>query len=171
VLINQGIHQVDLLLYLIGAVEEVIAYWQLGALHKIESEDSISALLRYSCGATGVIQASTSLWPGYPERVEISGTKGTAIITGDKLTTWDVRDDTGEEAPIARSNDSGASSSPMAISVVSFERQFVDFEESCRANRQPLCSGIDGLRALQLVRSIYESCIQNRKIDISPEVI
>jgi UDP-N-acetyl-2-amino-2-deoxyglucuronate dehydrogenase len=80
-LINQGIHQVDLLLYLIGVVDEVFGYWQLGGLHPIESEDSVSALLRYSRGATGVIQASTALWPGYPERLEISGTKGTAIIT------------------------------------------------------------------------------------------
>ena len=57
------------------------AYWQLGALHKIESEDVIIALLRYGNGATGVIQASTAFWPGYTERLEIHGTKG----TGDHL--------------------------------------------------------------------------------------
>ena len=89
-LINQGIHQVDLLLYLIGAVDEAFANWQLGAMHRIGSEDSISALLHYSSGVTGVIQAPTSLWPGYPESLEIHGTKGIAIITGDKLTTWDL---------------------------------------------------------------------------------
>ena len=49
-------------------------------------------LLRYESGATGVIQASTAFWPGYTERIEIHGTKGTAIISGDKLTTWDVRE-------------------------------------------------------------------------------
>ncbi len=165
-LINQGIHQVDLLLYLIGAVNQVVGYWQLGGLHNIESEDSISALLRYSCGATGVIQASTALWPGYPERLEISGTKGTAIITGDNLTAWDVQNDTGEAAPIAPQPASGASSSPMAISVVSFERQFLEFGEACKAGRRPSCSGVDGYHALQIVRSIYDSCIQNQAIDI-----
>jgi predicted dehydrogenase len=92
-LVNQGIHQIDLLLYLIGPVRVVSGYWQLGALHKIESEDVVSALMRYAGGATGVIQASTALWPGYPERLEISGTRGTAIVTGDKLTAWDVQDD------------------------------------------------------------------------------
>ena len=166
-LINQGIHQADLLLYLVGAVDQVFGYWQLGALHQIESEDSLSALLHYSAGATGVIQASTSLWPGYPERLEIHGTMGTAILTGDKLTTWDVRNDPGDMSPIARQWDSGASD-PMAISIVSIERQLLDFGESCRTGRPPSCSGADGFRALQLVQSIYQSCREKEKVDIVP---
>ena len=67
--------------------------WQLGALHRIESEDVVNAVVRYASGATGVIQASTAFWPGYPERTEFHGTKGTAVISGDKLTTWDVEND------------------------------------------------------------------------------
>ncbi len=98
-LISQAIHQVDVLLHLMGAVDEVFGYWQLGGTHAIESEDPVCAVLRYASGATGVIQASTSLWPGYPERIEIHGTKGTAIVTGDQLTTWDVQGDAGETAP------------------------------------------------------------------------
>ena len=100
-LINQAIHQVDMLRWLAGPVQEVFGYWQLGALHKIESEDVVNAVLRYANGATGVIQASTAFWPGYTERIEIHGTKGTAIISGDKLTTWDVENDAGEPAPVA----------------------------------------------------------------------
>src|SRR5208282_3400457 len=108
-LIGQAIHQVDVLLYLIGAADEVFGYWQLGATHKIESEDLVNALLHYASGATGVIQAATALWPGYPERIEIHGTKGSAIVAGDQLTTWDVREDQGEQAPISREAKSGAS--------------------------------------------------------------
>ena len=89
-LINQAIHQLDILRWLAGPVQEVFGDWQLGALHKIESEDVVNAVVRYANGATGVIQASTAFWPGYPERTEFHGTKGTAVITGDKLTTWDV---------------------------------------------------------------------------------
>jgi predicted dehydrogenase len=92
-LINQAIHQVDILLWLAGPVREVFGFWQLGARHNIESEDVISVLLRYKGGATGVIQSSTAMWPGYTERVEIHGTKGTAVIAGDKLTIWDVDND------------------------------------------------------------------------------
>ena len=153
-LISQAIHQVDVLLYLIGAVDEVFGYWHLGATHKIESEDLVSAVLHYSSGATGVIQAATALWPGYPERIEIHGTKGSAIVTGDQLTTWDVRDDRGEPAPISQQAKSGASD-PMAISLTPFERQLADFGEACKAGRPPASSGVDGYRALQLVRSIY----------------
>src|SRR6185437_6081259 len=88
-LINQAIHQIDVLRWLAGPVKDIKAMWQLGALHKIESEDVVNALLRYENGATGVIQASTALWPGYSERVELHGTKGSAIVTGDQLTAWD----------------------------------------------------------------------------------
>ena len=101
-------------------------------LHKIESEDMVTAVLRYGNGAAGVIQASTAFWPGYPERIEFHGTKGTAVITGDKLTAWDVRDDDeGDRPPLAENLSSGASD-PMAISVDTFERQFLDFGEAIR---------------------------------------
>ncbi len=156
-LMNQAIHQVDVLLWLTGGISEVFGYWQLGALHKIESEDVVTAILKYSSGATGVIQASTAFWPGYPERVEIHGTKGTAVISGDKLTTWDVENDSGEPAPVDREVASGASD-PMAISLAPFERQFLDFGEAIRSGRKPLSSGEDGYKAIELVISVYESC-------------
>ena len=169
-LINQAIHQVDLLLFLVGAVNEVFGYWRLGALHKIESEDLVNALLRYSSGATGVIQASTALWPGYPERLEFHGTKGTAIVTGDKLTTWDVQDDYGDPAPVTSQGASGASD-PMAISLAPFERQLRDFGDACKAGRAPSISGIDGYRALQMVTSIYQSCREGRRVAITSEAV
>lgn len=162
-LINQAIHQIDMLLYLVGGVAELFGYWQLGALHHIESEDVVSALLRYESGATGVVQAATAFWPGYTERIEINGTRGTAVVSGDKLTTWDVQNDAGEPAPVERDVASGASD-PMAISLAPFERQFRDFGEAIRSGRKPLSSGEDGYRALELVISVYNSCREGRKI-------
>ena len=164
-LISQAIHQVDVLLSLVGAVDEVFGYWRLGAIHKIESEDLVCAVMHYASGALGVIQAATALWPGYPERIEIHGTKGSAIVTGDQLTTWDVRDDEGEPAPLSQPGKSGASD-PMAISLTPFERQLADFGEACKTGRAPASSGIEGYRALQLVRSIYTSCAEGRKVKI-----
>ncbi|MCS6954380.1 MAG: Gfo/Idh/MocA family oxidoreductase [Bryobacterales bacterium] len=164
-LINQAIHQVDVLLWLIGPVKEVFAFWQLGALHKIESEDVITVALRYASGATGVIQASTAMWPGYSERIEIHGTKGTAILTGDKLTRWDVRDDSGEPPPLAQEVMSG-SSDPMAIPLEPFERQFRDFGDAVRSGRQPLVSGEEGYRALELVLAAYRSCREGQKVTL-----
>jgi UDP-N-acetyl-2-amino-2-deoxyglucuronate dehydrogenase len=165
-LINQAIHQVDVLRWLIGGVKELFGYWQLAALHKIESEDVVCALLRYDNGATGVIQASTAFWPGYTERIEIHGTKGTAIISGDRLTTWDVRDDDGEPPPLAKDVASGASD-PMAISLEPFERQFLDFGEAIRTGRPPLVSGEEGYRALEIVLAVYRSCREGVKVTLS----
>jgi UDP-N-acetyl-2-amino-2-deoxyglucuronate dehydrogenase len=164
-LINQAIHQVDLLRWLAGPVADLYATWQLGAAHRIESEDIVNALIRFSNGATGVIQASTAYWPGYSERVEIHGTKGTAVITGDKLTTWDVKDDAGPPAPVASTVKSG-SSDPMAISLEPFERQFLDFGDAIASKRAPLVSGEEGLHALEIVDAIYRSCRTGEKITL-----
>ncbi|HUO31284.1 MAG TPA: Gfo/Idh/MocA family oxidoreductase [Bryobacteraceae bacterium] len=165
-LINQAIHQVDLLRWLAGPVADVYAVWQLGALHKIESEDVVNAVLRFSSGATGVIQAATAFWPGYTERTEFHGTKGTAIISGDKLTAWDVQDDSGEPPPLAQEVASG-SSDPMAISLEPFERQFQDFGQAIREGRQPLVSGEEGYRALEIVDAVYRSCRSKEKITLT----
>jgi len=166
-LINQAIHQVDLLLYFVGPASAVSGMWQLGARHDIESEDIVNALIGYKSGVTGVIQASTAFWPGYSERVEIHGSKGTAIITGDHLSTWDVMDDSEanalDPAPVSQASASGASD-PMAIALTSFERQFLDFAEAITNHREPLVSGEEGYRALEVVTSIYQSCKEQRRI-------
>jgi len=160
-LINQAIHQIDVLRWLAGPVKDIKAMWQLGALHKIESEDVVNALLRYENGATGVIQASTALWPGYSERVELHGTKGSAIITGDQLTAWDVQGDEEfaktDPPPISSGVASGASD-PMAISLTPFERQFQDFAKACKSGTKPLVGGEEGLQALEIVERIYNYC-------------
>jgi predicted dehydrogenase len=162
-LINQAIHQIDILRWIAGPVAELHGMWQLGALHKIESEDVVNAVVRYANGATGVMQASTAFWPGYTERTEFHGTKGTAIISGDRLTTWDVENDEGEPAPLAKDVASGASD-PMAISLEPFERQFRDFAEAIRNGRKPLVAGEDGYEALEIVDAVYRSCRSGQKV-------
>ena len=162
-LINQAIHQIDILRWLAGPVSELFGVWQLGALHKIESEDVVSAVVRYTSGATGVIQAATAFWPGYTERTEFHGTKGTAVISGDKLTTWDVENDSGDPAPVAQEVASGASD-PMAISLEPFERQFLEFGDAIQNGRKPLVSGEEGYQALELVDAVYRSCRTGEKV-------
>lgn len=165
-LINQAVHQVDVLRYLVGPVAELFAYWQLAARHKIESEDVVNVLLKYASGATGVIQASTAMWPGYSERLEIHGTQGTCVFTGDKLTTWDVQDDAGDPAPVEKEVMSGASD-PMAIPLTPFERQFLDFGNACQSGGTPLVSGEEGYKALEIVLSAYESCRSGAKVSLA----
>ena len=164
-LINQAIHGIDILRWLAGPVKELFAVWQLGALHKIESEDVVNAVMKFSSGATGVVQASTAFWPGYTERTEFHGTKGTAIISGDKLTTWDVENDSGDPAPVAKEVASGASD-PMAISLEPFERQFLDFGEAIAKGRKPRVAGEEGYQALEIVDAIYRSCRTGEKVTL-----
>jgi predicted dehydrogenase len=164
-LINQGIHTVDLLQYFAGPVSEIFANWQLGAAHKMEAEDIVNALVKYKSGATGVIQASTAIHPGYPERLEIHGTKGSATITGDHLTAWDIQGDSGEPAPIATSVDSGAAD-PMAISLEPIKRQFLDFGNAIKQNTKPLLDGEQGYRALQIVLGVYESARSGKVVSL-----
>ena len=162
-LINQAIHGIDILRWLAGPLKQVFGVWQLGARHKIESEDVVNAVMQFASGATGVVQAATAFWPGYPERTEFHGTKGTAIISGDKLTSWDVENDSGEPAPVAKEVASGASD-PMAISVEPFERQFLDFGGAIAKGRKPLVAGEEGYQALEIVDAIYRSCRSGEKV-------
>jgi len=162
-LINQAIHGIDIMRWLAGPVKELYGMWQLGALHKIESEDVVNAVLKFANGATGVLQASTAFWPGYTERTEFHGTRGSAIISGDKLTAWDVQDDSGEPAPLAKEVASGASD-PMAISLEPFERQFRDFGDAIEKGRKPLVAGEEGCQALEIVDAVYRSCRSGEKV-------
>ena len=104
-----------------------------------------------------MIQAATALWPGYSERIEVHGTKGSAIITGDQLTTWDVKDDAGDPPPLSAGVASGASD-PMAISVESFERQFLDFGDAIGRAASRWYRARKDMQALALVDAIYRSC-------------
>jgi UDP-N-acetyl-2-amino-2-deoxyglucuronate dehydrogenase len=166
-LISQAIHQVDLLRWIAGPIEDVFGMWQVGARHAIAVEDVVVAVMRYASGATGVIQASTALSPGYPERLELHGTNGSAIVSGDQLIAWDVKGDGGEGPRLAGSHASGASD-PMAISLTPFERQFQDFAAAIASGRRPLVAGEDGYEALAIVDAIYRSCRSGGPVRISP---
>jgi len=89
-LMNQGVHTVDLLLWLMGDVERVSAK-AVTALHDIEVEDTVVATLEFTNGAIGTLEAATSVYPGYRRRVELSGTNGTIILEHDRIITTDLR--------------------------------------------------------------------------------
>jgi predicted dehydrogenase len=165
-LISQAIHQVDLLRWIAGPIQDVFGMWQIGARHAIAVEDVVVAVMRYASGATGVIQASTALSPGYPERLEVHGTNGSAIVSGDQLIAWDVTGDGGERPRLAGSHASGASD-PMAISLTPFERQFQDFAAAIASGRRPLVAGEDGYEALAIVDAIYRSCRSGGRVRVS----
>jgi UDP-N-acetyl-2-amino-2-deoxyglucuronate dehydrogenase len=161
-LINQAIHTVDLLLWLFGVVVSVQAQSKT-SVHEIEAEDTLVALLEFANGAMGVLQATTSVYPGYPRRLELTGSEGTIIIEQDRLVAADLRTPQGDFAP--RGEDKNASeSSPVVSDIRGHQAVLEDFIEAIRSNRSPRCSGKEGRRSVALVEAIYKACRTKERV-------
>jgi predicted dehydrogenase len=152
-LVNQGIHTADLLLWLLGPVNAVRAVTRT-AVHEIEGEDVALALLEFESGAVATLEATTAAWPGYPRRVEISGTGGTVTVEGDEVVAADLRTPREGLVTAADSNPGGASS-PQLASTLPHRRVLEDFARAIRDGSTPACDGREGRRSLALVEAVY----------------
>jgi UDP-N-acetyl-2-amino-2-deoxyglucuronate dehydrogenase len=159
-LINQGIHTVDLLLRLLGDVRRVQAAMRT-SLHTIEGEDTLAALLEFENGALGVLQSATSIFPGYPRRIELTGSEGTAILEHDGLIEVRLRRGGTASALTENLDQNPSSSSPVVSDHRAHQAIFEDFIRAVETNTRPACDGSDGLRSLALIESIYKSCSQS----------
>jgi predicted dehydrogenase len=154
-LMNQGIHTVDLLLWVLGDVTRVQARTAT-LLHEIESEDTALALLEFASGAAGVLEASTATYPGYPRRVEITGTEGTVVLEHDRLVAADLR--TPRPELVGDGGDANASaSSPVVSDASGHQRLIEDFLRAIETGSRPACDGHEGRRSVELVEAIYRS--------------
>jgi predicted dehydrogenase len=154
-LINQGIHTVDLLVWLLGEVKGVQALKRT-AVHAIEGEDVALALLEFESGAVATLEATTCAWPGYPRRVEITGSEGTVIVEGSAVVAADLRTPRPDLVDAPDGPTSGASS-PKLATATPHRRILEDFARAVRDRRAPVCDGREGRRSLALVRAIYEA--------------
>jgi predicted dehydrogenase len=158
-LMNQGIHLVDVLLWLMGGEAEVVGASGGATHHAIEVEDCVVATLRFACGARGTIVATTAAAPGFPHRVEVYGSQGGAQIEGDALIRWEG---TPEMAPRLRPHAAatvaaGSGSSPTGIGTLGHTLLVQDFVAAIREGRDPLVDGVEGRRSLALVLAIYQA--------------
>jgi len=154
-LINQGVHTIDLLLWLLGDVVRVQARTAT-QLHKIEAEDTAAAILEFASGAFGVFHATTAAYPGYPRRVEITGTEGTVILEHDRIIPANLRGAPAaiESAPL----DENLSSSTATVSDFRGHQSVLeDFLQAIQQNRAPACDGLEGRRSLALIEAIYRA--------------
>jgi UDP-N-acetyl-2-amino-2-deoxyglucuronate dehydrogenase len=157
-LINQGVHTVDLLLWMFGDVVRVQARTAT-LLHKIEVEDTASAILEFASGAMGMLQATTAAYPGYPRRVEVSGTEGTVILEHDRIVAADLRGTPVADTRLLESGDDKNQSASSA-SVADFrghQAVLEDFLAAIRENRAPACDGAEGRRSVALIETIYRA--------------
>src|SRR5262249_54004948 len=101
-LMNQGIHGIDLLQWLMGGVEKVTAFAATRAHKAIEVEDVAVASLRFTSGALGVIEGTTGAYPGEKIRIEISGSRGSVVMEDETIKSWQFQDETAEDEAIRK---------------------------------------------------------------------
>lgn len=151
---QQAAHTVDLVVWMMGRARDVAAMTGTVA-HDIEVEDMGHAVVRYENGAQGVMEASTVVKPGYPNKIEIHAEKGTVVLSESGIEVWDVDDVSRPETE----NETGASGSadPMAIGSEGHERILRDFIESVREGREPLVSPESARMSVELILAIYNA--------------
>jgi UDP-N-acetyl-2-amino-2-deoxyglucuronate dehydrogenase len=164
-LINQGIHTVDLMLWLFGDVVSVQATKKT-LLHAIEAEDTLVAMLEFATGALGALQSTTSAYPGYPRRLELTGSKGTVIIEQDRVLTADLRNPSPDLALGEEADRNPSASSPVVSDFRGHQCVLEDFICAIETNRKPLCDGREGRRSLALVEAIYKACRTRERVSL-----
>jgi UDP-N-acetyl-2-amino-2-deoxyglucuronate dehydrogenase len=155
VLISQAIHALDLMLSLAGPVSRVSAFVSYGAAHKMETEDIVAAALRFQNGAIGAVEATTASYPGSVERIDFTGTAGTAALmgTGLELRWQDGRSES--YAPDALPGGVGAD--PMAFSHHHHLAAWHDFLDALDQGRPPRISPREALKVHYLIDAILEA--------------
>ena len=167
-LINQGVHTVDLLLWLMGDVTRVQSK-AITAFHKIEVEDTLAAALEFSNGAIGTLEATTSVYPGYPRRLELTGSEGTIIVEDDRIVAADLRHPIAELSRAKEERVHHSANSPVVSDVGGHRRLLEDFIRAIEINGSPRCNGNEARRSVELVEAIYESSLTGRPVRLHPE--
>jgi len=152
-LMNQGVHYVDALLWLMGPVERVEYARSAVLAHDIETEDATQALISFKSGAWGSIETTTTHYPSLPTTIEIHGTGGSAVRTDDALTVWKFMDENGQERAYEPPAE-GWAPSDVAADVVS----------ALTRGTPVACDGLDGRRSIALITAIYEAARTGRSV-------
>jgi predicted dehydrogenase len=165
VLLTQGIHTLDLLISIAGEAEEVTGYATTTPVHRMETEDLAVAVIRYLNGALGTIEATTSAYPGFPERIEIIAEKASASISGTALTVqW--HDGRSEEMGSDKT-EGGTGADPMAMPSDYHRALIADFLDALEEGREPAVNGEEALKVHRLIDAILQSGASGRPVRVA----
>lgn len=161
-LMNQAIHSVDLLAWLMGPVAEVTAHCATLAHERIEVEDVVVATLRFASGALGVMEATTAAYPGYLKRIELHGSEGSAVLEEEDLKVWDFArlrksDQALRQRMQGRTQTGGGASDPAAIGHHGHAAQLRDVLQAIKKGTPPLIDGPEGRRSVEIILAVYQS--------------
>jgi predicted dehydrogenase len=169
-LMNQGIHSVDLLQWLLGPVDSVVARCATAA-HDIAVEDLALALLTFRGGALGLLNVSTAIYPGFADRLEVTGTEGTVIVEAGEVTLWEVKDGNGEIGPYGRflragARSAGGAAPPAQPHFAAHRAQLLDLLDAIERGREPLVTGEEARKPLEIVQAVYESARRGQAVTL-----
>jgi len=170
-LMNQAIHTVDLLTWLMGPVVEVTAQAEMLAHKRIQVEDVVVATLRFKSGALGVIEATTAAYPGMLKRIEIHGTHGSAVLEEEDIKTWDFAKMTKADAKLVqrmagRTKTGGGAADPAAIGYHAHAELFRDAIRSIQGKRSNAIDGAEGRRSVEIILAIYKAAECGKAISL-----
>jgi len=171
-LMNQAIHTIDLLTWLMGPVVEVTAHTALLAHDRIEVEDTAVAALKFANGALGTIVGTTASYPGYLKRVEISGSSGSAILEEEDIIRWDFAeslpsDAAVQEAMANRKSGGGGAADPAAINFSGHAKLFANMMAAIDGKEKLVVDGPEGCRSVAIILAIYESAKKGKTIAVA----
>jgi predicted dehydrogenase len=166
---NQAIHSVDLLLWLMGPVAELSAITATLAHQRIEVEDCATATLRFRSGALGAIEATTAAYPGSLKRIAIHGSAGSAVLEEENLVQWQFARPRAIDRTICRelaqrTQTGGGAADPAAIGHHGHAAQFRDLVQAIRTGSSPLIDGGEGRRSVETILAIYRSARTGKRI-------
>ena len=164
VLITQAIHSLDLMLSLCGPVDAVTAMAKTTRLHKMETEDFVSAGIEFSSGAVGAIMATTASFPGGPESLTLNFARATATLTAGNLTIHTMA---GETITEGEAGQGGGGADPMAFPFDWHAAQIADFADAVRHDRQPLSNGHTALHVHRLIDAMMASAREGKRMGVS----
>jgi predicted dehydrogenase len=170
-LMNQAIHSVDLLTWLMGPVVEVRARCGLLAHERIAVEDVALATVEFASGAMGVIEATTAAYPGYLKRVEIHGTEGTAVMEEEDVVKWDFAKPAKRDAEIhkkmlERKSTGGGAADPKAIGHHGHAMQFQDVLNAIKKGTKPKIDGHEGRRSVEIILAVYKAAETGKAVQL-----
>jgi UDP-N-acetyl-2-amino-2-deoxyglucuronate dehydrogenase len=171
-LMNQGIHQIDLLQWFMGPVRRVMAQTACIAHKGLEVEDLATAMLEFENGALGTIEGSTAIWPGCPARIDIHGSEGGAWLEDGALKYWRFQKrrpvDAKIEVSMERESELGSGAGdPLAnLKIEGHRRQIQDFTRAIQKDAPPTIDGREGRHAVALIEAIYKSAKTGRAVNL-----
>ncbi len=163
VLITQAIHTLDLFQSFTGPIAKVAALTRTSPLRKIDTEDIACAAIEFANGAVGTIDATTVAYPGFPERIELAGKKGTAVLNAETLDLY-FKDGRHVHHEGAVSKSGGAD--PMAFPNDAHKALIVDFLDAIDQGREPMVSGAESLKVLRLIEALLRSAKEEKPVAV-----